>query len=347
MPFFLETCARNPQFHWLLLADHPYHHNLPRNVKIFLTSPQEQNRRFQSTCGFAPPNDREPYKLCDWRPAFGLIYKDLLQPFTHWGHCDLDILWGDLSPLAEVLTKGNPDVLSAGPSSTGHCQLYRNVDSVNRLVLQSPVHISGWRHPLNLALDEPSWSWVLARTPGLRWQRLDIASMQNPDTPVLFGATLLEDGKICGFAEPPLSLYWQAGKVLAEFPAKTSSHNRIEFLYLHFMAAKNSPDWSLLSPAELFQESKALFVNRSCVSLGKPSMIRIRSKAAVFSQWRRALKLALHSLLFLLWPFLKLLENAFPRLRFRRLRAAAVLHRHFWLARWHFRQRRLKGTHPC
>ena len=55
-----------------------------------------------------------PYKLCDYRPYFGIIFSDLLKGYTHWGWCDLDLVLGNVLspyflPIADVKRIMNAD----------------------------------------------------------------------------------------------------------------------------------------------------------------------------------------------------------------------------------------------
>lgn len=43
-----------------------------------------------------------PYKICDFRPAFGLIFDDYIKKYSHWGHCDTDLIFGDLSNFIDL-----------------------------------------------------------------------------------------------------------------------------------------------------------------------------------------------------------------------------------------------------
>ena len=65
-----------------------------------------------------------PYKLCDYRPAFGYIFKDLTRGFDYWGYCDLDMIFGDLQKY--LPTKKYDKISRLGP----FC-LYRNIKRVN------------------------------------------------------------------------------------------------------------------------------------------------------------------------------------------------------------------------
>lgn len=70
-----------------------------------------------------------PYKLCDYRPTFGLLFRDYIQGYDFWGHCDVDMIFGDIRHFftEERLEKFDRLGLD-GPLS-----VYRNTDSVNRI----------------------------------------------------------------------------------------------------------------------------------------------------------------------------------------------------------------------
>ena len=44
---------------------------------------------FDATCGTS-------YKICDYRPFFGEIYKEYTKGYDFWGWCDTDIILGNI-----------------------------------------------------------------------------------------------------------------------------------------------------------------------------------------------------------------------------------------------------------
>ena len=36
-------------------------------------------------------------KLCDWKTAYGRIFSEISENYDFWGHCDLDMIWGNIS----------------------------------------------------------------------------------------------------------------------------------------------------------------------------------------------------------------------------------------------------------
>ena len=81
---------------------------------------------FQNHYDF-PISISAPYKFCDFRPAFGEIFSDYLVGYDYWGHCDVDLIWGDIRKFVtdDVLTKYKRIF------SRGHCSIYENSSEVN------------------------------------------------------------------------------------------------------------------------------------------------------------------------------------------------------------------------
>nr|WP_169173239.1 DUF6625 family protein [Bifidobacterium sp. DSM 109957] len=77
--------------------------------------------------GFKPCIPR-PYKLCDFKPAYGFLFEEYIQNYEYWGHCDCDLIFGNLGKiLTPILEKGYDKVFAAG-----HLTIYRNTHENNR-----------------------------------------------------------------------------------------------------------------------------------------------------------------------------------------------------------------------
>lgn len=123
---FLESCRRNPTVNWLIYTDCPAGHGFPENIRVVETTFEQFRRRFESHFDFAIALDR-PYKLCDFKPAYGEVLADDLNGFDFWGHCDCDMIFGHLR---DFLTD---DILSAHTKifSRGHLSVYHNDPETN------------------------------------------------------------------------------------------------------------------------------------------------------------------------------------------------------------------------
>jgi hypothetical protein len=65
----------------------------PPNVSVHLCEFADLVVRIQSHFDFEISLEH-PYKLCDFRPAFGEVFQEELTGYDFWGHSDLDVIFG-------------------------------------------------------------------------------------------------------------------------------------------------------------------------------------------------------------------------------------------------------------
>lgn len=125
-PFWLETCKNNPTVDFLLFTDDHTQYNFPDNVKVHHNTFKDLQERFQRHFDF-PIALNKPYKFCDFKPAFGEIFQDYLGSYDFWGHCDIDLFWGNIRKYVtdDILKRYNKIY------NLGHCCLYKNTKEVN------------------------------------------------------------------------------------------------------------------------------------------------------------------------------------------------------------------------
>lgn len=137
-PLWLKSAERNPDIDFLIFSDSTYA-NLPTNVRIVRSSLAEIKQRAEKALGFAVALDT-PYKCCDYKAIYGLLFKDELLGYDYWGHCDLDLIWGDLEKcfIENEITRYDRFFF------LGHLSLYRNNDKVNNYIKLSGAAV-GYR----------------------------------------------------------------------------------------------------------------------------------------------------------------------------------------------------------
>ncbi len=151
---FAKTCNANQDINFLFLTDDLSHNYTSTNIKNVKFSKKDFNQLAKEKLCIEP-SLLHPYKLCDFKPAFGKLFEDYLTTYDFWGYCDNDMLLGDISRYLPVDMLENIDVLStesdfmAGPFS-----IFRNSAAVNNLYMK----ISNFRYYLEFpeyqALDE-------------------------------------------------------------------------------------------------------------------------------------------------------------------------------------------------
>ena len=123
---WLKTCRNNPTINWLVITDNTIECGIPENVKFINIAFEELRKKIQKKYPFYISLN-SPYKLCDFKPAYGEIFQDEIKGYDFWGHCDMDLLWGDLRCFItdEVLSSYDRLFLH------GHLVIYRNSPEIN------------------------------------------------------------------------------------------------------------------------------------------------------------------------------------------------------------------------
>ena len=155
--YFLHSCRHNPEMEFLLFSDAGRPEHCPPNVRYRQSSLGEFSEIAGAGLGM-PIKLVHPYKICDFRPAFGRIFSEHLKNADFWGYSDLDLIFGRAARFLTPEILDRYDVISVRRDYlAGHFALFRNSDLLNGLYSRSPVHrkvlTDGDRH---YAFDERS-----------------------------------------------------------------------------------------------------------------------------------------------------------------------------------------------
>lgn len=150
---WLESAKRNRDVDFLIITDIA---DLSEsdNIKVVYSTLSQIKERADKTLNMNCVISN-PYKLCDYKPAYGLIFSDLLVGYDFWGYCDLDIIWGNLR---KFITN---DILKTYNRlfNLGHLTIYRNDKATNRVFLKqlTGVHYTyreAYSLDYNIGFDE-------------------------------------------------------------------------------------------------------------------------------------------------------------------------------------------------
>lgn len=231
---------------WLIHTDCSIGGNIPANVKIENIGWESYIKIVSEKLG-VKFNPQEKYKICDIRPAFGVIWADEIKSFDFFGYGDLDVIYGNIRNFytAEVLES---NVISSHEwCFSGHLLLLKNEE----WIVHAFKKIKGWRALFemghNIRFDEDFFFRAFLRpnrfdNRGFKWliwlvdrvnpfrskYRKGIYMKEQyttPLVPMLWAG--LEVNHSCLW-------FWQAGKITND-----TNGNR-EFIYIHFMNFKNS-----------------------------------------------------------------------------------------------------------
>lgn len=141
--FFLASAKKNYKVDFFLITDQSL--SIPNNnIHIIETDFQEIRLKIQKLFEFQISLDT-PYKLVDFKPVYGLIFKNLIQGYEYWGYCDIDQIFGDIFSFLPSNYQRFDKLFRLG-----HFTIFRNTDEINALFM-SPIGMD-----YRKALSEPT-----------------------------------------------------------------------------------------------------------------------------------------------------------------------------------------------
>lgn len=148
-PIWLESCSKNPTVDFLIFTDDHTKYKYPNNVIVHYVSFEELKSLFQAKFDFSIALSK-PYKFCDFKPTYGEVFHDYINAYDFWGHCDIDLIWGDIRKfITDDILKQYKKIYSHG-----HCCLYKNTPEVNAWYRTLPCN--GYQYYRNVFQSEKS-----------------------------------------------------------------------------------------------------------------------------------------------------------------------------------------------
>lgn len=127
---FLNSCKANKEFDWFIFTDNEDSYDYPENVhKIMMTFDEMRDlvkKKFTMEVSL-----ERPYKLCDYKCAYGYIFSEYIKDYDFWGHTDYDVIYGRLGKFVtdDILDKYDKIF------TQGHFTLYRNTKEISEMFM--------------------------------------------------------------------------------------------------------------------------------------------------------------------------------------------------------------------
>ena len=134
-PYFLLTAKRNQKIDFLIYTDQKvdqFDILNAKNIEFVTLSFDELREKVQSKFDFKI-SLKTPYKLCDYKVAYGFIFEEELKGYDYWGFCDTDVLLGDIYQFLEEHSFFENDYSRYG--LLGHLQIFKNSQEVNHIFM--------------------------------------------------------------------------------------------------------------------------------------------------------------------------------------------------------------------
>ncbi|GAB2827966.1 DUF6625 family protein [Ferruginibacter profundus] len=137
-PYFIHSCKYNASIDFIIITDNTEPIiDKPKNVIIFYKTLNEIKVICLRKLGIIVNIDY-PYKLCDFKPAYGYLFSEIINKYDFWGHGDIDLVYGNIRYFITDEVLKNYDVISSRHDYiTGSFCLFRNTEEINILFQQS------------------------------------------------------------------------------------------------------------------------------------------------------------------------------------------------------------------
>lgn len=204
---------------------------LPKNISYELMSFSTLQRMIR---------DRElgrvtyAYKLCDYKPLYGIIFDKYTDGYSYWGYCDIDTMMGDVDTFLQKIDYKKYDRIG----EKGHFTLYRNDERINQLYRTKlkdipPIFDFDFVKSTSYLchFDESGMNWIV--------KEMGIPFYENSH---VAQTTIVHDFHLHTFMhfKQPELFVWERGHVYI-YRLNNGSLEKSEYMYIHFQDRKQMP----------------------------------------------------------------------------------------------------------
>lgn len=277
-PLWLETCRYNKGFDWLLFTDDHRFFNYPDNVKVFYMEFSMLQERIQQICDF-PISLSHPYRLCNFKPAYGLIFQDYLKGYDAWGFCDNDMLYGDLNhaiPGLKTLEK-------CKIGEFGHLSILPNSHEGRTIFKYADAYKIAFSTPEPLFFDENAFPLILKKN-GYETKRLHIADFKPR---IWTHEVLNEPGR--EWMNKAHCFVWYKGNLLRYYVDKSGKVAKEEYDYIHFLKRPMEVDHDVDTNRPIVIVPNRIF-NMELTDITVDFLVRVGKCHIFWNYWKNSLK---------------------------------------------------------
>lgn len=250
---WMKSVAWNPTIDFLIVGDTPLPDGAPSNLRHLPMTLEELEAKIRRRLGNEKAILPSPYKCCDYKAMYGTIFGEELSGYDFWGHCDIDLVFGDLRDFLTEERLSRYDKIYPN----GHLSVFRNNQEVNerwRLPYAKFDVEQVIASPMNFAFDEWDGIYNIYIRLGLPFLR-DVEFLNLAPGTRRFRFRRRTNAK---YERPPENhdhqcFYWENGKVHRAFIDADGEVQVEDYAYIHFFKRKfSSPDEETLDHSAPF-----------------------------------------------------------------------------------------------
>ncbi|MGI6007094.1 MAG: DUF6625 family protein [Ruminococcus sp.] len=219
-----RSCEYNPSIDFLLFTDQkvPEH---PQNIHVIAMDFEDIKALVDRKMGCHVALEY-PYKLCDLKPMYGVIFEDYIKYYDYWGHCDMDMVFGDIRSFFDRYELEKYDKFL----DLGHLSLYRNTVENNYRFKCDGSQCGSWENVVNEskghAFDERNGIYQIYKSNGF----------SVFDKRIYADIAIIYKRFRCALEDVNYDqqiFYWERGKTFRDYWVNGERKSE-EFIYIHF-----------------------------------------------------------------------------------------------------------------
>ncbi len=234
---WLDSCGANRLLNWIFFTDIDMSKShVPNNMQIVPCDFDWMRQRICASFEYPVKYDR-PYDFCSFKPLLGTIFQKELVGADFWGWSDLDMLYGDLSPVITMAKDGYDKIMPGG-----HFSIIRNSGELNRFIRDHQctrnaiaAELDGPRLP---CYDEVDFPFTVMKDYGAKLENDIIPFVHlNPRCGHFKLDGCVATTRLLGLGEGepcPLVLTWCDGHLKGYFALPNRTVHSLELAYVHF-----------------------------------------------------------------------------------------------------------------
>ncbi|MEY8688211.1 DUF6625 family protein [Bacteroides sp. AN502(2024)] len=258
---FLESCRYNPEITFLIFTDQ---HNIPLcppNVEIFQWQFFDLKKMIQGklSLNIKAMYALSPYKLCDYKPAYGKLFEDYLEGADFWGFCDMDLIFGKIFNILSL------DKLSQSERilTQGHLTFYKNSHKMNMMFTRELEN--GISFAQAISFSEPAFFDEIFM-PEICKENDVIQYGENVFADILPQYATFVVAPTCTITNRAKQRFcWKNGRLFQMYRSVDSEETLSEIMYIHFQKRPLTPFYSqsdLNGKARIYFTPQGIFPDR-------------------------------------------------------------------------------------
>lgn len=158
--YFIHSCKYNPSVDFIMVTDDTgYSKPVSSNIRFVYKSLAEINKLATEKLGL-PVQITNGYKLCDFKPTYGILFSEILQGYDFWGHGDIDMIFGNIRDfITDEILRMNDLISVRHDFLTGQFLLFRNNEKMNSLFTLSKDYRKVLCSEKHYCFDETNFQW--------------------------------------------------------------------------------------------------------------------------------------------------------------------------------------------